>query len=98
MKHLLCCLLLLCVLFVGCEAAAGPAESSTQAPSEAPQTLPAASGELEIPQDLPGVWVSADAGKLMLSLRPLPSARTDLSRSAAPIRAATPAPSTAPTG
>ena len=67
MKQLLCCLLLLCVLFVGCETAADSAESSTQIPSEESQTLPAASGEPEIPQDLPGVWVSADAGKLMLS-------------------------------
>ena len=67
MKQLLCCLLLLCVLFVGCETAADSAESSTQIPSEAPQTLPDASDEPEIPQDLPGVWVSADAGKLMLS-------------------------------
>lgn len=67
MKRLLCCLLLLCALFAGCETAADPAESSTRAPSETPQTLPAASGEPEIPQDLPGVWVSADAGKLMLS-------------------------------
>lgn len=67
MRQLLCCLLLLCVLFVGCETAADSAESSTQIPSEAPQTLPDASDEPEIPQDLPGVWVSADAGKLMLS-------------------------------
>ena len=55
MKQLLCCLLLLCVLFVGCETAADSAESSTQIPSEAPQTLPDASDEPEIPQDLPGV-------------------------------------------
>ena len=67
MKQLLCCLLLLCVLFVGCETAADSAESSAQIPSEESKTLPAASDEPEIPQDLPGVWVSADAGKLMLS-------------------------------
>ena len=67
MKQLLCCLLLLCVLFVGCETAADSAESSTQIPSEAPQTLPDASDEPEIPQDLPGVWVSASEGQLMLT-------------------------------
>ena len=66
MKQLLCCLLLLCVLLVGCETAAEPAKS-TQAPSAAPQTLPTASDELDIPQDLPGVWVSASEGQLMLT-------------------------------
>ena len=60
MKRWLCLILILGLLTaVGCSEAA-PSES-VEASSAPPETV------FSVPQDLPGVWVSADAGKLMLS-------------------------------
>lgn len=61
MKQLLCLLLLLSLLMiVGC--------ADTEAKPIAPNT-PAVSEETEfsVPQELPGVWSSADEGQLMLT-------------------------------
>ena len=60
MKRLLIAILLLAVLFsAGCSKAPTQETAATEIASE--QT------EYAIPQELPGVWASADAGKLMMS-------------------------------
>ena len=60
MKRLFILLLLLALLCaVGCKQEAQPPESTA-----APVTQPI---ENAIPQELPGVWTSANAGKLMMS-------------------------------
>lgn len=60
MKRLLIAILLLSVLFAaGCSTSPTQETAVTEAPSEP--------SEFAIPQELPGVWTSADAGKLMMS-------------------------------
>ena len=60
MKRWLCLILLLALLpMAGC--AEAPVDETAEASTTVSETV------FSVPQDLPGVWVSADAGKLMLS-------------------------------
>ena len=55
------CLILLLALFPMAGCAEAPVDETAEASATVSETV------FSVPQDLPGVWVSADAGKLMLS-------------------------------